>query len=156
MTHNETAGYWRAGQKASMSILTLEMNSLSQFCYSFMYLMILLFWLRPNLANIYSKIFSFIARARIFKALEVSFLSAYIFQEYQDKCSSTINEVKIDLLSKKSYFFTKSARARALLLRSVQNQKMHIIYITLSSHAKNQPPRTMLSYVYTLFQFSGE
>ena len=96
----ETAGYWRAGQKASMSILTLEMNSLSQFCYSFMYLMILLFWLRPNLAHKYSKIFSFIARARIFKALEVSFLSAYIFQEYQDKCSSAINEVKIDLLSK--------------------------------------------------------
>ena len=55
----------------------------------------------------YSKIFSFIARARIFKALEVSFLSAYIFQEYQDKCSSAINEVKIDLLSKKVVFFHK-------------------------------------------------
>ena len=36
----------------------------------------------------------------------------YFFQKYQDKCSSAINEVKIDLLSKKSYFFTKSARAR--------------------------------------------
>ena len=95
-------------------------------------------------------------RARIFKALEVSFLSPYIFQEYQDKCSSAINEVIIYLLSKKSYFFTKSARARALLLRSVQNQKMHVIYIILSSHAKNQPPRTMLSYVYTLFKFPGE
>ena len=83
-------------------------------------------------------------------------MSAYFFQEYQDKCSSAINEVKIDLLSKKSYFFTKSARARALLLRSVQNQKMHVIYIILSSHAKNQPPRTMLSYVYTLFKFPGE
>ena len=33
-----------------------------------------------------------------FKALEVNFLSAYFFQEYQDKCSSAINEVKIDLL----------------------------------------------------------
>ena len=40
----------------------------------------------------------------------------------------------------KSYFFTKSARA--LLLRSVQNQKMHVIYIILSLHAKNQPPTT--------------
>ena len=83
---------------------------LSQFCYSLMYLMLLLFWLRPNLANKYSKIFSFIARARTFKALGVNFLSAYFFQEYQDKCSSAINEVKIDLLSKKSYFFTKRAR----------------------------------------------
>jgi len=88
----------------------------------------------------YSKIFSFLARARTFKALKVNFLSAYFFQDYQDKCSSAINEVKIDLLSKKSYFFTKSALARALLLRSVQNQKMHVIYISLSSHAKNQPP----------------
>ena len=96
----------------------------------------------------YSKIFSFIARARIFKALEVSFLSAYIFQEYQDKCSSAINEVMIDFLSKMSYFFRKSTRA--ILLRSVKNQKMNVIYIILSSHAKNQPPRTMLSYVYTL------
>ena len=36
---------------------------LSQFCYSLMYLMLLLFWLMPNLANKYSKIFSFIVRA---------------------------------------------------------------------------------------------
>ena len=43
----------------------------------------------------------------------MNFLSTYLFQEYQDKCSSAINEVKIDLLSN----FT------ALLLRSVQNQK---------------------------------
>ena len=95
-------------------------------------------------------------RARTFKALEVNFLSAYFFQECQDTCSSAINEVKIDLLSKKSNFLTKSARACALLLRSVQNQKMQIIYIILSSHAKNQPPRTMLSYVYTLFKFPRE
>ena len=80
-------------------------------------------------------------------------MSAYFFLEYQDNCSSAINEVKIDLLS---YFFTKSARALALLLRSVQNQKMHVIYIILSSHAKNQPPRTMLSYVFSLFKFPGE
>ena len=32
---------------------------------------------------------------------------------------------------------------------------MHVIYTILSSHAKNQPPRTMLSYVYTLFKFPG-
>ena len=44
----------------------------------------------------------------------------------------------------------------ALLLRSVQTQKMHIIYIILSLHAKNQPPWTMQSYVYTLFKFPGE
>ena len=33
-----------------------------------------------------------------------------------------------------------------LLLRFLQNQKMHVIYIILS-HAKNQPPTTILSYV---------
>jgi len=54
----------------------------------------------------------------------------------------------------KSYFFTKSARA--LLLRSVQNQIIHVIYIILISHAKNQPPTTMLSYVDTLLKFTGE
>ena len=86
----------------------------------------------------------------------MNFLSSYFFQECQDICSSAINEVKIDLLSKKTYFLTKRARAHTLLLRSVQNQKMHVIYIILSSHAKNQPPRTMLSYVYTLFKFPGE
>ena len=37
---------------------------MSIYRYSLMYLMIPLFWLRPNLANKYSKIFSFIARAR--------------------------------------------------------------------------------------------
>ena len=56
---------------------------------------------------------------------------------------------------KKGRIFDKK-RARALLLRSVQNQKIHVIYIILSSHAKNQPPSTMLSYVYTLFKFPGE
>ena len=93
---------------------------------------------------------------RTFKALEMNFLSAYFFQECQDICSSAVNDVKIDLLSKKSYFLTKSVCDRALLLKFVQNQKMHVIYIILSSHAKNQPPRTMLSYVYTLFEFPVE
>ena len=46
----------------------------------------------------------------------LNFLTAYLFQECQVKCSSAINDVNIDLLSKKSYF--------SLLLRSVQNQKM--------------------------------
>ena len=50
----------------------------------------------------------------------------------------------------------RAKNLRALLLRSVQNEKMHVIYIILSSHAQNQPPRTMLSYVYTLFKFPGE
>ena len=86
----------------------------------------------------------------------MNFFSAYLFQDCQEKCSSAINEVKIDLLSKKWNFLTKSARSRALLLRSVQNQEMHIIYIILSSRTKNQPPRTMLNYVYTLFTFPGE
>ena len=104
-----------------MSILTSEVNSVSQFCYSLMYLMLLLFRLRQNLANKYSKIFSFIARARTFKALGVNFLSAYFFQEYQNECSSAINEVKIDLLSKKSYFFTKSARTFAQIRSKPKN-----------------------------------
>jgi len=65
-----------------MSILTSEMNSLSQFCFSL----------------VFKDIFFYCARAQTFKALEVNFLSAYFFQEYQDKCSSVINEVKIDLL----------------------------------------------------------
>ena len=75
--------------------------------------MLLLFQLRQNLAHKYSKIFSFVARARTFKALKGNFLSAYLFQECQDKCSSAINEVKIDLLSKSRIFFTKSARTRS-------------------------------------------
>ena len=41
---------------------------------------------------------------------------------------------------KSRIFFTKSASA--LLLRSVQNQKMHVIYIILSLQAKNQPHTT--------------
>ena len=45
------------------SFFTSEMNSFSQFCYSLIYLMQLLFLLRSNLAHKYSKIFSFIARA---------------------------------------------------------------------------------------------
>ena len=54
------------------------------------------------------------------------------------------------------FFHTKNARARALFSDPFKNQKMHVINIILSSHAKNQPPRTMLSYVYTLFKFPGE
>ena len=73
----------------------------------------------------------------------VNFLSAYLFQECQDKCSSAINEVNIDLLSN---FLTKKS-ARELLLIFLQNQKIHVIYIILSLHAKNQPPTTILSYV---------
>ena len=63
--------------------------------------------------------------------------------------SSAVYNINIDLLSKSSFFLI-------LLFRFVQNQKMHVIYIILSSHTKNQPPRTMLSYVYTLFKFPGE
>ena len=47
----------------------------------------------------------------------------------------------------KSRIFSQKARARALLLRFLHNQKMHVIYIILSLHAKNQPPTTILSYV---------
>ena len=56
------------------------------------------------------KIFLLI-RARTCKALEVNYLTAYLFQECQDKCSIAINEVKIDLPSKIVVFFTKRARA---------------------------------------------
>ena len=62
-------------------------------------------------------------------------------------------KLKLIYCKKGRIFDKKRVRARALLLRSVQNQKIHVIYIILSSHAKNQPPRTMLSYVYTLFKF---
>ena len=60
MPHNVMAGYQHAGQNAPMSILTSEMNSLSQFCYYCCY---------SNLSQThkYSKIFSFIERARTFK-----------------------------------------------------------------------------------------
>ena len=40
------------------------------------------------------------------------FWAHIFFQEYQDKCSSAFNEVNIDLLSKKSYFYKKHACAR--------------------------------------------
>ena len=45
------------------------------------------------------------------------------------------------------YFLTKSARARTHLLRSFLNCILQLQYKLVSSHAKNQPPRTMLSYV---------
>ena len=69
-----------------MSTLTSEINSFSQFCYNL------------SLAHKNSKTFCFIARARTLKAFVVNFLSAYLFQECQDICSSAINEFKIDLL----------------------------------------------------------
>ena len=46
--------------------------------------------------------------------------------------------------NKSRIFSQKNARAHALLLRFLQNQKMHVIYIILSLHAKNQPPTTIL------------
>ena len=87
---------------------------------------------------------------------ELNFLNAYLLQEYQDKCSSAINEVKINLLSK-NRFFSQKAPTRAHFCSDLfKTKKMHVLYIILSSHAKNQPPTTMLSYVYTLFKFPGE
>ena len=65
-------------------------------------------------------------------------------------------KLKLIYCKKGRIFDKKRVRARALLLRSVQNQKIHVIYIILSSHAINQPPRTMLSYVFTLFKLPGE
>ena len=112
MTHNVMVGKYD-GQNAPMFNLTSEMNSLSQFCYSLMYLMLHLFWLLGQTLQIrIQRYFFYCVRARTFKAFQVNFLSAYLFQECQDICSSAINEVNIDLLSKKSHFFTKSARAR--------------------------------------------
>ena len=73
--------------------------------------------------------------------MEVNFLSIFLFQEYQDICSNASNEVMIDQIVKSRIFFTKSARARTFAeIRS--KQKMHVMYIILSSHAKNQPPTT--------------
>ena len=43
VTYNVMVGYQHASQNAPMSILAQEMNSLSQFCYSLIYLMQLLF-----------------------------------------------------------------------------------------------------------------
>ena len=65
-----------------------------------------------NLAHKYLKIFSFIAPVDLFKGLEVNFFSAYLFQECQEKCSSAIIEVNIDLLS---FFHKKRARARTFV-----------------------------------------
>ena len=73
------------------------------------------------LVSKYSKIFSFIARARTFKPLWVNFFSAYLFQECQEKFASAINEVNIALLSKKSHFFTKSARTFAQIPSKPKN-----------------------------------
>ena len=60
-------------------------------------------------------------------ALKLNLLSSYLFQEYQIKCSSAVNDVKIDLLSKKHIFHMKRTHTPTLILRSVQNQKMNVI-----------------------------
>ena len=63
-----------------------------------------IFWFLSNLSKS--------ARARTFKHLG-EFFSAYFFQECQEKCSSAINEVNIDLLyCQKSGIFSQKARAR--------------------------------------------
>ena len=60
----------------------------------------------------WKKIPSLKDKNKTFKPLDVNFFSTYLFQECQEKCLSAINEVNIDLLSKKLHFFTKNARAR--------------------------------------------
>ena len=91
-----------------------------------------------------------------FTTFEVNFLSAYFFKTIRINVQVQLMKLRLIYCQKSRIFFTKSARARALLPRSVQNQNMYVIYIILSSHGKNQPPKTMLSYVYTLFKFPGE
>ena len=59
----------------------------------------------------WKKILSLKNKNKTFKPLYVNFFSAYLFQECQEKWLSAINEVNIDLLSKKLHFFTKNARA---------------------------------------------
>ena len=90
--------------------------------------------------EVFKDMFLLCARARIFKPSEVIFLAHICFQ-------SVGKNVQVQLMKLTLFYciFTKSARA--LLLRFLQNQKMHIIYIILSLHAKNQPPRTIPSYV---------
>ena len=69
----------------------------------------------------WKKILSLKNKNKTFKPLDVNVFSAYLFQECQEKCLSAINEVNINLLSKKSHFPPKIAHA--LLLRFLQTQK---------------------------------
>ena len=110
-----------------------------------------IFWcisckLWPNLAHKYSKIFSFIARARGHLSLwRWIFLAHICFKSARKNVQVQLMKLTLIYCQKSSIFFTKSARA--LLLRFLQNQKMHVICIILSLHAKNQPPTTILSCV---------
>ena len=94
----------------------------------------------------WKKILSLKNKNKTFKPLYVNFFSAYLFQECQEKCLSAINEVKIDYCQKSCIFFTKNARARTFAQIPTKS-KMHVLYIILGYHAKNQPSTTILSYV---------
>ena len=73
-------------------------------------------------------------------------LSANLFQECQEKCSSAINEVNIDLLSIKSHFFTK--KASMCTFAQIHSKPKNACNIHNSEFAcKKQPLTTILSYV---------
>ena len=76
-----------------------------------MCLMQLLFELRPNLAHKYSKIFSFACAHADISAFEGEFLAHICFKSVRKNFQVQLIKF-FDLLSKKSQFFTKSARAR--------------------------------------------
>ena len=91
-----------------MSNLTSELNSLSQFCYSLMYIMLLLFYLGQTLAHKYSKILSFISRARwSLKALEVNIC----FKVVRINVEVQLMKLRLIYCQKSRIFSLKRARA---------------------------------------------
>ena len=95
-----------------MSILTSEMNSLCSILLWFDVSHATVILTEAKLSTyIFKDIFFYCVRARTLKALEVIFFRAYLYQEYQDKCSSAINDVEIDLLSKSCIFHKKRVHA---------------------------------------------
>ena len=75
--------------------------------------MLLLFWLRPNLANKYSKIFSFIARVRGHLSLWGWIFLAHICFKSARK-NFQVQLMKLTLIyCQKSRIFSQKARARA-------------------------------------------
>ena len=74
--------------------------------------------------------------AQIFNPLEVNFLAHICFM-------SVKKNFQVQLMMLTLIYCRKSR----ILTQKMRNQEMHVIYIILSLHAKNQPPMTILSYV---------
>ena len=97
-----------------------------------------------NCTQVFKDIFLYCARARTFKPLEVNFLAHICFNSARKNVEVQLLNLTLIYCQKSRIFHKKRG---ALLLRFLQNQKMHVIYIILSLYAKNQPPTTILSYV---------